>query len=86
MDIKRIYDFLATKDAVVAGSAVDVIVSSFIPLTRLPNIGRKKDGTSLRELIINFSSSGYIVLYDFDEDVDEVVITALRHQRENDYK
>jgi plasmid stabilization system protein ParE len=86
IDIKRLYDFLAAKDTAVAGSAVDVIVSSFIPLTRIPKIGRKRDGTDLRELIIDFGSSGYIALYDFDEDVDEVVITALRHQKENDYR
>jgi plasmid stabilization system protein ParE len=85
-DIKRLYDFLAAKDTVVASSAVDAIVSSFIPLARLPKIGRKKDGTELRELIIEFGSSGYVALYDFDEDIDEVVITALRHQKENDYK
>lgn len=85
-DIKRFYDFLAAKDTVVATNAVDAIVSSFIPLTRLPKIGRKKDGTDLRELIIDFGSSGYIALYDFDEDLDEVVITALRHQKENDYR
>ena len=85
-DIKRLYDFLAAKDTVVASSAVDAIVSSFIPLTRLPKIGRKKEATDLRELIIDFGSSGYVALYDFDEDVDEVIITALRHQKENDYK
>ena len=85
-DIKRLYDFLVAKDTAVAGSAVDAIVSSFVPLTRLPKIGRKKDGTDLRELIIDFGSSGYIALYDFDEAVDEVVITALRHQKENDYQ
>jgi plasmid stabilization system protein ParE len=84
-DIKRLYDFLAAKDTVVASSAVNVIVSSFSPLTRIPKIGRKKDGTDLRELIINFGSSGYVALYDFDEDIDEVVITALLHQKENDY-
>ncbi len=86
VDIRRLYDFIAAKDTAVAGSAVDAIVSSFIPLTRIPKIGRKKDGTDLRELIIDFGSSGYIALYDFDEDVDEVVITALRHQKENDYR
>ncbi|MDO9011091.1 MAG: type II toxin-antitoxin system RelE/ParE family toxin [Gallionella sp.] len=85
-DIKRLYDFLAAKDRAVAGSAVDAIVSSFIPLTRIPKIGRKKEGTDLRELVIDFGSSGYIALYDFDEDIDEVVITALRHQKESDYK
>jgi plasmid stabilization system protein ParE len=86
LDIKRLYDFLAAKDTAVASSAVDVIASSFIPLTRIPKIGRKKEGTDLRELIIDFGSSGYIALYDFDEDIDEVVITALRHQKESDYK
>lgn len=85
-DIKRLYDFLALTDKAVAGSAIDVIVKSFLPLTQIPKIGRKKEGTGLRELIIDFGSSGYIALYDFDEEIDEVVITALRHQKESNYK
>jgi plasmid stabilization system protein ParE len=86
LDIRRLYDFLAAKDATVASNAVDVIVSSFIPLTRIPKVGRKKEGTDLHELIIDFGSSGYIALYDFDDDIDEIVIVALRHQKEKDYK
>jgi plasmid stabilization system protein ParE len=85
-DIKRLYDFLAAKNTAVASSAVDAIVSSFTPLARQPKIGRKIDGTDLRELMIDFGSSGYIALYDFDEHLDEVIISALRHQKENDYQ
>ena len=85
-DIKRLYDFLAGKDTAVARSAVDAIISSLGILAKLPQMGRKKEGTELRELIIEFGSSGYIALYDFDEDIATVVVTALRHQKESDYK
>jgi hypothetical protein len=39
----------------------------------------------LREWIIDFSSSGYVALYDLNEITDELVILAVKHQREDDY-
>jgi plasmid stabilization system protein ParE len=85
LDIKRLYEFLAQKDVAAASNAVDAVIQSFIPLTRIPKVGRQKDGTLLRELIISYGNSGYVALYDFDEMSDEVVITALRHQKEKGY-
>ena len=37
-----------------------------------------------RELIIPFGGSGYVALFEIIG-VDEVVVSALRHQREDDY-
>jgi plasmid stabilization system protein ParE len=85
LDLVRLHNFLAAKDTAVASKAIDEIQLSIIPLTRMPKIGRPVDG-GLRELVINFGSSGYLALYDFDEIIDEVVILAVRHQKEFGYK
>jgi plasmid stabilization system protein ParE len=37
----------------------------------------------LRELLIGFGGTGYVVLYRIDEDT--VTVAAVRHQREDDY-
>jgi plasmid stabilization system protein ParE len=84
-DLTRLHRFLAEKDTAVASRAIDEILTSLTPLTRMPKIGRPvEDG--LRELVIDFGSSGYLVLYHFDESIDEIVILAVRHQKEFDYK
>ncbi|MDB5936201.1 MAG: Plasmid stabilization system [Massilia sp.] len=38
----------------------------------------------LRELVIPFGSTGYVVLFEI-EDATTVTILAVRHQREDDY-
>jgi hypothetical protein len=50
----------------------------------MPKVGRPVE-EDFRELIIDFGSSGYLALYDFDEMSDAVTVHAVRHQKENDY-
>jgi len=83
-DLLRLYRFLAAKSPSAASQAIDAIEAAFIPLTHMPQIGRPVAG-SIRELVIDFGSDGYIALYDFEEVTDEVLVLAVRHQRENDY-
>ncbi len=46
---------------------------------------RRSVDEPLRELVISFGRSGYIALYRFKPESDEVRILAIRHQREIDY-
>lgn len=85
LDLVRLHRFLTEKDSATASRAIDEIQASLIPLTRMPKIGRPVED-SLRELIIDFGNSGYLALYDFDEAIEEVVVLAVRHQKEFDYK
>lgn len=85
LDLVRLHRFLAEKDITIASRAIDEIYASFVPLTRMPKIGRPVQA-GLRELIIDFGSSGYLALYDFDETAGEIVVLAVRHQKELDYK
>lgn len=38
----------------------------------------------LRELIVSFGASGYVLLFEI-ESVEQVTILTVRHQREEDY-
>ena len=84
-DLGRLYEFLSTKDITVAGQAMTAIDRSLWELTKHPTLWRVIEHW-LREYIIEFWKSGYIALYDYDEDADLVEVLAIRHQLENDYK
>ncbi|MCZ7479243.1 type II toxin-antitoxin system RelE/ParE family toxin [Rhizobium rhizogenes] len=85
-DITRLYNFLLEMDFSTAEKAVDRIISTIEGLSEFPFATRKAPGDNalLRELIVPFGSSGYIVLIQI-EDAETVSIAAVRHQREDDY-
>lgn len=83
-NIERAFEFLAEKDLRAAIAATSAIRESIGVLSRHPLIGRGMNGP-LRELVISFGKTGYVALYRFRPERDEVRILALRHQRELDY-
>lgn len=86
-DLARLHMFLANKDANVAKRAMLVIREAFMPLTHAPMIGRPvADSDDLRELVIDFGASGHLALCRFERALATVVILAVKHQREDDYK
>jgi plasmid stabilization system protein ParE len=54
-------------------------------IARQPQIGRPvaEMDPEFREWLIEFSNSGYVVLYHYDEET--AVILAVRHQKETGY-
>ena len=86
-DIVRLRNFLLEKDINAAKRAVLAIREAFLPLKQSPVIGRPvEDHPELRELIIDFGASGYLAMYRYELANDTVVILAIKHQREDDYK
>ena len=83
-DVSRLFEFLARSDPYSASAALTAIRSAIGILSDHPMIGRSID-EPLRELVISFGRSGYIALYRFKPERDEVRILAIRHQREIDY-
>jgi plasmid stabilization system protein ParE len=65
----------------VAPGAWSLIESAVAVLADHPFIGRVVE-IGFRELIISRGKTGYVALYFFDESRDQVVIHAVRHQRE----
>jgi plasmid stabilization system protein ParE len=85
-DIKRLHRFLAARSPEAALRAVKAIRQSFKPLRTQPEIGRPiEDLPNLRELIIEFGSSGYLALYRYSASDDVVFILTIKHQREDEY-
>jgi plasmid stabilization system protein ParE len=87
-DLDRLYDFLLGADLELAGDAVDAIDQAIGLLEKFPFSCRKaadgKYGPFLRELVVSFGSTGYVVLFEI-EGRDAVTVVAVRHQRESDF-
>ena len=85
LDLVRLFHFLAEKDISTAQRALQEIRDSLATLSHMPRVGRMVE-EGFRELIIDFGSSGYLALYDWDERHDTITVHAVRHQKENDYR
>ncbi len=87
-DLNRLYDFLLDIDQDLAAQAIDTIDSAISAMRRHPYICRKAASGALgrywRELIVNFGSSGYLVLFEIIDE-ETLLIVAVKHQRESDY-
>lgn len=83
-NLERAFEFLAQNDPAAAGDAAAAIREAVEALSRHPLIGRPID-EGLRELVISFGKTGYVALYRFVPQRDEIRVLAIRHQRELDY-
>jgi len=89
-DLQRIEDFLIELalehgDLDLPVRAVDTIRSEMRILETNPyTCSMAQDNPFERELIIPFGGSGYVALFEIVSE-REVAVSALRHQREDDY-
>lgn len=88
-DLVRLYEFILIRDETdwaVADRALEAIRSAIRSLELSPFSYRKatEDNSFIRELIIPFGASGYVALFEIDDD-KTVTVLAVRHQREDDY-
>jgi plasmid stabilization system protein ParE len=84
-DIDRIFEFPAEGDPFAARRAGEAIIDATRVLERHPMVGRPLEG-DLRELVISQGCSGYVALYRFSPESDELEVHAIRHQREAGYR
>jgi plasmid stabilization system protein ParE len=80
-DFERLAMFLRESDAAAAAATIPLIIDGLKVLATHPLIGRPVD-ESRRELLIFRGRSGYVAQYAFRPNAGEVVILAIRHQRE----
>lgn len=90
-DLLRLQDFLIERalaqegDLHIVERALAAIRQAVELLKTSPFSCRKADQSPfLRELIIPFGHTGYVALFEIT-DASQVVIVAVRHQRESDY-
>ena len=88
-DFQRLYDWLlqqADGDFTVAERALQAIGDGVTVLELAPLSCRKAcvENPFLRELVIGSGASGYVALFEVEDD-QTVTVLAIRHQREDDY-
>ena len=75
---------LLAESSAAAMATVAAICSALENLAAHPLVGRRIEG-DMRELVVSYGATGYIALYRFDVQRDEVRVLSLRHQREIGY-
>ncbi|MFZ9373585.1 MAG: type II toxin-antitoxin system RelE/ParE family toxin [Burkholderiaceae bacterium] len=91
-DLERLFDFVlerelqsASGDLRLAEQALQAIRDGLRTLELTPFSCRKAgDSPFLRELVIPFGRAGYVALFEI-ADGSEIVVAAVRHQREDDF-
>ena len=83
-DLERLVAFLGGEELRAALATYDLVLGALEVLRTYLSIGRPVDDV-LRELVISHGSTGYLALYEYNLRTDQVVILALRHQREAGY-
>jgi plasmid stabilization system protein ParE len=82
-DLDRLRKFLADKNPPAARRAVTAISTAIQSLDTSPDRGRPTPAPSVRELIVPFGRSAYVLRYSHLPDSDEVVILRIWHGREH---
>ena len=86
LGVIRCREFLESKNPEAAARAGRAIATRLLGLETTPDMGRPFRGEEgLRELVIEFGTSGYVALYRHEPADDAVYVLALRQQREAGY-
>lgn len=89
LDLERPSAFLPETDPQARFNTAALIFDALDVLVQHPKIGRKAH-FGQRELVISRGRSGYLALYRFlphiDQFLGQVLVLAIRHQRESGYK
>jgi plasmid stabilization system protein ParE len=81
-DLNRLRAFLIDKNPAAAQRAVAAITAAVQSLDLSPGRGRPTGLAGVRELIVPFGRSAYVLRYMHWPDIDEVVILRIWHGRE----
>jgi plasmid stabilization system protein ParE len=82
-DLDRLHGFLATKDAAAAQRAIGVLIRAIHSLEVFPERGRPTGTPGIREFVIPFGRSAYLLRYLYLRETEEIVILRVWHGREN---
>lgn len=81
-DIERLRNFLEQKSPGAARRAMATIFAAIERLTEFPNLGMSTGDADIRQIVIRFSASGYIVRYAVTAETRDILITRIWHGRE----
>ena len=81
-DLERLYSFLAKRNPAAAARAAKILASAIQLLDTMPERGRPSGLPKIRELIVPFGRSAYVLRYAYSIENQEIVVLRLWHGRE----
>ena len=79
-DFERLYTFLAESNPVAAQKLAALLEEKLDLLVTIPKAFAFFG--EFRLYLLRFGSSGYAILYDYDEDLDVIIVLRIKHQKE----
>lgn len=81
-DIERLRNFLEAANPDAARRALSLIWTAIERLPEFPTLGMLTEDRDIRQIVVRFGSSGYIVRYAVIPESGDILITRLWHGRE----
>jgi len=81
-DLARLRDFLAGREPAAAERAIVALITAVESLETFPERGRPSGTPNMRELIVPFGRSAYVLRYAYSVPNDEVTVVRIWHGRE----
>jgi plasmid stabilization system protein ParE len=81
-DVQRLRTFLDQKNPGAARRALTVIWTAIERLQEFPHLGMLTEDADIRQIVVRFGSSGYVVRYAVLSEEDNILITRIWHGRE----
>ena len=81
-DVMRLRNFLEAKNPRAAIRATQTIWAALQRLEQFPESGRVTDDPRIRQLVVPFGASGYVVRYTIVPDNRAILVTRIWHGRE----
>ena len=79
-DFERLYTYLAEKNPIAAQKLAVLLEEKLDLLPAIPKAFAFFG--EFRLYLLQFGSSGYAILYDYDEELDTITILRIKHQKE----
>lgn len=81
-DVERLRLFLDQHSPAAAQRALAAIWRAMERLEEFPNLGMQTEDAELRQIVVRFGASGYIVRYAVLAETQDILITRIWHGRE----
>lgn len=81
-DVERLRTFLDQKNSDAARRALAAIWTAIDRLREFPDLGIPTEDSDIRQIVVRFGSSGYIVRYAALSGDENILITRIWHGRE----
>jgi plasmid stabilization system protein ParE len=81
-DVEQLRDFLDPRNPDAARRALALIWTTIDRLQEFRALGMRTDDADIRQIVIRFDTSGYIVRYAIVPETGDILITRIWHGRE----